>query len=863
MPSALPIDPYLTPIVDALDASGALVLVAPPGAGKTTRVPPALLDAQGPDAGKIVLLQPRRIAARAAAQRIASQRGEPLGGEVGYRVRFESRAGPATRIEVVTEGILVRWLERDPFLEGVSTVILDEFHERGLHSDLALALLREVREDGREDLRVVVMSATLDAAPVASYLGECPVIETEGRPYPVEIVYASPASREPLERTVADAVQRSWNDSAGHVLVFLPGAGEIRRVASILVSFASRVGAVITPLHGQLGLDEQQAAIGPGERRKIILSTNVAETSLTIDGVDVVVDSGLVRILRNDPRHGIDRLETTRISRHSAEQRAGRAGRLGPGRAIRLWSEAEHRALSHDEEPEIRRVDLSSTLLELRAWGVTEARSFAWLEPPPELAVERASSLLRCLGAVAEDTGALTDVGRRLMRIPTHPRLARLLVAADDAGHGADGARLVALLDERDILRFRGLDRGPSRDPARVSSGSSDLLRRLDLLSKAEESGFSRDLARAEGLDLTVLRSVSRLARELQRGVRVVNDPEPDEARAEESLLRAILLAYPDRVVRRRDSGSGRGRMVGGRGVVLSPDSVVRDSELFIALVLDENVRRERVEARVRIASRVERSWLAELFPGRVVERVDTRWDEGTEKVVAEALLCFDDLPLESPRERPPDAREAERILRGVVGERARQLFAADGAAADWLVRARFLSREMPELELPGWTDDELARLLSDLCAGKSRLSELRAENLLAALQGSIPRDRLRALQRHAPERIEVPGGSRVRLVYEDGKPPVLAARVQELFGWKETPHIAGGRVAVVLHILGPNQRPVQVTRDLESFWKTTYRQVRKELRGRYPKHAWPEDPHGATAERRPRRRPSGREDRG
>jgi len=858
---ALPIDTYLEQIAGALASCTALVLVAPPGAGKTTRVPPALLDAalagRGTlTRGNIVVLEPRRIAARAAAMRICEERGVRLGDEVGYRVRFESRAGPRTRLEVVTEGILLRRLERDPFLDGVSVVVLDEFHERSLPSDLALALLREVRGAGRDDLRIVVMSATLDPAPIARFLGDCPIIVTEGRPYPVDISYAPPPSRQAIEDSVVDALVREWSRSSGHALVFLPGAGEIRRTARAIEGFAARQHAFVCALHGRLDLDEQAAVLRPSRERKIILATNVAETSLTIDGVDLVIDSGFARILRNDLRHGIDRLEVVRVSRHSADQRAGRAGRLGPGRAVRLWSEAQHAALPLRAEPEIRRVDLASTVLELRSWGVRDPLSFGWLEAPPSAAIERAEALLERLGALDREGGGLTAIGGRLLAAGVHPRIARLLVAAADAGCVRDGARIAALLEERDIVRYRGLvDRRGAGIGARAGSGlsaSSDVLFRLELLDGGAVG--SRDLE----IDPSALRGVLRLARELERSSRVASSAasrRPGDT-DDDALRRALLVAYPDRVVRRRAPGSDRGLMVGGRGVVLATESVVRDAEFFVAVDVDESL--AGAEALVRLASAIDVAWLESLFPERIELRSVTRFDDATARVVATATRCYDDLPLEEPRAGHPDADTAREILARVVADRAASIFARDDAATAWLARVRFLRREMPELGLPGFDDRELGALLRPLCAQKTRLDDVLRCDLAGVLRGSLAWSSLQAIDTHAPERLEVPSGSQMRVEYADGRPPSLAVRLQEIFGWSETPRVASGRVPVLLTILGPNHRPVQVTQDLRSFWTTTYHQVRKDLRGRYPKHAWPEDPWTAVASRGPARRRRG-----
>jgi ATP-dependent helicase HrpB len=852
----LPIDPHLPAIAAALGAAGALVLVAPPGAGKTTRVPPALLAAEA--CGRLVLLQPRRIAARAAACRIAEERGWRLGGEVGYRVRFESRVGPATRIHVVTEGILIRQLQSNPFLEGVGTVILDEFHERSLAADLALALLAEVRATARPDLRLLVMSATLEAEPVAAFLGGCPILSVEGRRYPVEVRHLARPSRLELAEDIARAVREAWGAARGHLLVFLPGIAEIRQAARTLESFAAAAPALILPLHGSLSLAEQQAALAPAERRKIILSTNIAETSLTIEGVDTVIDSGLARIQRQDLRHGIDRLEVVRISKHSAEQRAGRAGRLGPGRAIRLWSEVEHATLPLSEAPEIRRVDLAGTVLELRAWGVADPGGFRWFEAPPPGALERAEDLLLALGALEEKGGPLTATGRAMLALPAHPRLSRLLLAAGEAGLAREGSILAALLEEKDILRRSFACDAVSRS-APAASAASDLLLRLELLEEAERLRFRRDSLEPLGLDVSAARAVARLAAELHRAARSLGGAGAADRRGrrsrDEVLLAAILAAYPDRVARRREKGSHRGLLAGGRGVALAPESAVRDGELFVAVDLDDRPHGPRREALVRMASHIERRWLEELFPGELHEVSETAWDPAAEKVRSRLALCYRGLPLEEAREHRPPREEAERILAEVVRRRAEEILLADERAVSWLRRVRCLAAWRPELGLPPCDAAALGEALAATVEGKTSLAEVRSQDLLGIAQGMLTYAQRRAIEEEAPEALRAPSGSLVRLEYAPGKPPVLAVRLQELFGLAETPRIAAGRVPVLLHLLGPNFRPVQVTQDLRSFWNTTYAQVRKDLRGRYPKHSWPEDPWKAAPERGPKRR--------
>ena len=888
MLASLPIDEHLPEICQQLREHGRLVLLAPPGAGKTTRVPPALLDAGIAREGTVVVLQPRRLAARGAASRIAEERGTTLGGEVGYRVRFESRCGPQTRIEIVTEGILIRRLQRDPFLEGVGVVVLDEFHERSLQSDLALALVEDLRRSGRDDLRLLVMSATLDPAPVARFLENAPIVETQGKMHPVDIVQSPQVLSAPLEEQMERSLREYWPDAAGHTLAFLPGRAEIRRTQKQLESFAARTNSVVVPLHGSLTLDEQQRALAPCEQRKIILTTNIAETSLTVEGVDLVIDSGWERLLRHAPQTGIDRLETVRISQHAAAQRAGRAGRVGPGRVVRLWTSAQQAALAPATEPEIRRVDLASTVLELRAWGVADPAQFGWYEAPARDALGRAEELLVDLGALTEMGGSLTEIGREMLALPVHPRLARLLVEARRSDCLADGCVCAALLEEREILRR-------AAHASEIESGPSDLLYRVDLFRTCAQGKFRRN-AMPEDVDGGAVRAVDRVRRQLERLLAVGSANKSADTRAgsadvvskdvEDKLLRSLLVAYPDRVARRREPQSDRGRLVGGRGVRIIRESVVREGEFFVALDVGDHrggsaaggSRGATQESLVRMASTVKRHWIEAQFPERIEERTRTYFDTETEKVRSRTARFYKDLAIEEERDRPVETSDAERLLATAAVSRAIELITAHEGANAWLERARFVTTHMSHGgEAQGDAANsrarsatgsaatgELAELISEAglegvvssaCAGKNSFRQLRQCDWLGLLKGSLPYAAQQLVDAAAPETIEVPSGCRIRLRYQGDKAPVLAVRLQELFGLEETPRVATGNVPVLLHILGPNYRPVQITDDLASFWTNTYAQVRKDLRGRYPKHSWPEDPRAATPERRPQRR--------
>ena len=858
--TSLPIDSSLPQIVRSLRATRALVVAAPPGAGKTTRVPPAVLEAEllHPKHPNLILLQPRRIAARAAAQRIADENGWEVGREVGYQIRFEKRVGLQTRLHVLTEGILTRQLVDDPFLEGVGAVVLDEFHERSLHTDLSIALLREIRQTVREDLILIVMSATLDAKPVARFLDNCPIIRTEGRTFPIEINHAHGTHSRVLETLpdrVTDAVvevlglDTSQQHEAGDILVFLPGADEIRRTQGRLESIAQRENLLLVPLYGSLSGEEQFAALRPSPMRKVVLATNIAETSLTIEGVRTVIDSGLARVAGYDPQRGLDRLELQRISKASATQRAGRAGRTAPGRCIRMWTAAEERAMSEFELPEIRRVDLCGTVLWLHAWGKPNPREFAWYEPPAEHALASAERLLVMRGALTSETnGQITEVGRQILALPTHRRLGRLLIAASAQNMLEDGAAIAALLSEKDIVRPAAFEPGQMFRPATQSN--SDLLIRLDLLRQAQRDRFGPS-SRSLGIDISAARQVVRVRDELlrigQRIARRSRQPDPGKhstaAPDEQSLLKLPLLAYPDRVARKRGSDPGSAVMVGGGGVRLGPESTVTASEFFVALDAREDQRRQTREAVVRIASAIGVEWLDELFPASIRRERTVTYDEQRERVTGVARIWYCDLLLREDRNISIDPEEADKAFAAAVKGRAAEILLSDEAAASWLARLDLLKQAMPEHPWPPIGPNEIGELLASAARGKRSLEELKRVSLVPLLQGMLAYPLDRIIEQDAPDAIEVPSGNRIHLRYGEGARPILAVRLQELFGLMDTPRIAGGRVPVLLHLLGPNYRPVQITDDLRSFWTTAYFQVRKDLRTRYPKHSWPDDP--------------------
>lgn len=831
---ALPIDPHLPAIVRDVRERQGLVLVAEPGAGKTTRVPRALLDAGLAKDGEIVVVEPRRIAARMAAARVADELGEPVGRRVGYRVRFDQKVSRDTRVTFVTEGILARRLDSDPLLEGVAVVVFDELHERHLHTDLALARARRARE--RRPLSIVAMSATLEAEPVARFL-DAPVRSVEGRTFPIDVRYADAADERPLERRVRAAVVRLFDEGLdGDVLVFLPGAGEIRRAAEELEGPARTFAADVVPLHGDLPAEAQDRAIRPGPRRKIILSTNVAETSLTIEGVVAVVDSGLARIARTSPWTGVTSLDTLPISRASAAQRAGRAGRVRPGVCVRLYTRADHDARPLRDKPEIARVDLAEMVLSLRAAG-EDPEAFPYLEPPPKPALESAERLLERLGAVSG--GALTDLGRAMLALPIHPRLARVAIEAKRLGHAHSGSLLAALIGERDVRLAARTRIGAGREARTDEVASSDLIARLDEL-EALGPKASPSTLRGSGLDARAVRTVFDAARQIERELSSIRIDIEETFDEENALLVATLAGFPDRVARRRRPGSEELVLAGGGSARLDPASAVKDAALM-ALV-DADSRPGGVL--VRRASAVTLEMLMTLFLDRIEDVREARFDASRERVIGVAELRYDGLALDQS-EIDPSEEETARVLADAA------LSAGIGRFVDeeqWIALKRRLSFARGfDPSLPELDDAFLRELLVRLCAGKRSFAELRGADLLEWVKAELGSATLSKLEALAPEAVSLPGRRRVPVTYEEDRPPWIASRLADFFGMGEGPAIANGRVPLVLHLLAPNQRALQVTTDLAGFWERHYPELKKALSRRYPRHPWPDDPRTAT----------------
>jgi ATP-dependent helicase HrpB len=822
LPFALPIDDVLDALRRSAAESSRLVLVAPPGAGKTTRVPLVLMDEPFAGGGKIILLEPRRLAARAAAERMAQSLGESVGDTVGLRVRLQSRISARTRLEVVTEGVFARMILDDPALEGVAAVIFDEFHERSLDADLGLTLALEAQAGLREDLRILVMSATLDGARVARLMSGAPVIVSEGRAYPVETRYVSRDSRLRLEDEVTRVILTATRAETGSILVFLPGQGEIRRVAQALEAGLSDKSIEIAPLYGAMDRAAQDRAVlpAPTGKRKIVLATSLAETSLTIEGVRVVIDSGLSRVPRFEPDLGLTRLETLRVSRAAADQRRGRAGRTEPGICYRLWEEAATGAMEPFSPPEILSADLSGVLLDLAAWGVRDPQTLAWLDPPPVAAVKEARLLLRSLGALDAE-GAITPEGRAIRALALPPRLARMVIEAARRGEARLGADLAAVLVERGLGGDRADLTERVENLRRGSSRREDDARRL-------ARGFAEEAARQVG-------------RRDQNAGQIAD------------CGRLLALAYPDRIAKARGK-AGEFLMANGRAASLEPhDRLAREAFLAVAEIAGRAG-----AARILAAAPLTADEIDEIAAGQIEAGDDLTFDRASASLRRRRVRRLGALVL------------AEQILPVIAGPEAAAALArgiADlgisrlpwtKAQKQWRDRVLFLRRAEGE-DWPDLSDEALAETAGDWLApfieGRTSLTSITAGDLDSALQAMLPWDLARRLDAEAPTHFEVPTGSRIAVDYEAEGGPVLAVRVQELFGLATHPSLAGGRVPLTLHLLSPAHRPIQITRDLPGFWAGSWSAVKSDMKGRYPRHSWPDDPARAapTARAKPR----------
>lgn len=844
MTARLPVEDCLGQVVDAFVQSRPVILQAPPGAGKTTGVPPALLQAECLPPGDILLLQPRRIAARAAAHRLSQLAGKPVGTQYGYHVRFDRKVSAETRVIAMTTGILLRRLTADPLLDGVACVILDEFHERSLELDLVLGMIQRIRTTLRDELRLIVMSATLETDSVAALIPDAITIESQGRAFEVDVRYdetfsGSSRSGAAIAQQVCKRIPDALRCTTGDVLVFLPGVGEINRTAGLIEEIARKESVNVHQLYGDLSPAEQDAVLAPSAQRKIVLATNVAETSITLPGITCVIDSGLARVMQYDTAVGIPCLTLQPISKASADQRAGRSGRTAAGVCFRLWPQALQRSRADHTPPEIARADLSSAILTLAAWGEREVMQFPWVTPPAEHAVESATNLLVELGAIDCECN-VTATGAAMNRLPLHPRLARLMLAAKELQCVDQAAIAAALLSERDPFD------GASDSLGLQTEIESDLIQRI---FRIEQHFAGR---RDPRLHPGGAKNINRVARSLSgmidddgsEATPPVAEQTRDEAMsAEQAISRAMLAAFPDRLARRRAPGSASALMVGGRGVRLDRASAVRTGDLFLCIHVDGRGE----EALVRMASAVDETWL----PVDLIRNEQERFFHPTLKaVVARDRRYFLDLLInESPAECRADQESAALLFSHASQCVDKILPSKDDSLHRLLARWRFAA-ESSQSSLPADVETALQQVLRELCRTKTSFKQLASAPWLDHLQGMFSYEQMQWLNQHAPESIVVPSGNRIRIDYPVGKPPVLAVRIQEIFGWSETPRLAGGSVPVQLHLLGPNHRPQQITDDLKSFWNSAYLEVRKELKRRYAKHHWPDDPWSAVATR-------------
>jgi len=824
----LPIQQNAGEIIKAAARSRRLIISSPPGSGKSTKVPQILLDSAGLK-GRIAVLEPRRLAARMLADRVAKERGGATGGEVGYRVRFEDKTGPKTRIIFETEGILLRELVSDPQLKKYSAIILDEFHERHIHADITLAACLALQAGPRPDLLVVVMSATLDEKKLAAYLAPCETVLAEGRAYPVNIAYCGPetAKLPAWEAAARTCAQVTAQVKAGHTLVFMPGAYEINRTASELAKHPALAGFAVRPLHGDMPPRDQDAAVAPSEGRKIIIATNIAETSLTIDGVTAVVDSGLARVARFDGPRGINTLFTEKISGPSAEQRAGRAGRTAPGVCARLWTERDNAARPPALEPEILRLDISEALLTLKACGFRDFSSLRWLDPPAAEDAERAEKLLRDLGA-ADEAGRLTPEGKAMARYPLHPRYSRMMAEGARLGCAWECAVIAAAAQGRGIWQDE-----QRKSDKRESFPRSDLAAVILALERCASADFDFFACQKAGVRPNAARDAWRLAARLAGGA----GPAGGGALALAS--KCFLRAFPDRVGALFSAG-GRYQLPGGRRGQLAPASAAAGAPLICAGEALETLRRTGADITLSFAAEIKEEWLREAFPGDMETRTQAALDEAMKIPVTETLTLYRGVTVRREKVYAKPAKASSELIAEEFISGAEKLQKWDEEAEDWLARVEFLARACPDFGLEPLSQEDKNLIITDICSGARSVAEARTRPVLPALQDWYGWEKVRLVDKHAPARLEMPGGRRARIRYPRNGEPFLEAKIQDLFTLTETPRVAAGRVPLVVHILAPSMRPVQVTKDLKSFWAESYPKLRPALSRRYPRHKWP-----------------------
>jgi ATP-dependent helicase HrpB len=872
MADRLPIYEIERELIVRLQTDRRLILSAPTGSGKSTQVPQMLLKHGLLGDGQVVVLQPRRLATRLLAKRVAQELGVKLGEEVGYQIRFENVTSAKTKIRFVTEGVLLRQMIDDPQLRGVSAILFDEFHERHLYGDITLARALDEQEQHRPDLMLAVMSATLNAGELERYLNEvrttphpasgghplpvrrgegrgegrslaCSVLASEGRTFPVEVEYLPHrlgAGAPPVWEIAAEEFSRFVNAGGqGDVLVFMPGGFEISQTIEAIRHTSEAKGYIILPLHGELQPKDQDAAVARYQQPKVVVATNVAETSITIDGVRLVIDSGLARIARYDSNRGINTLLIEKISQANADQRTGRAGRTAPGVCMRLWSRPEHDERVPHEMPEIRRLDLSEVVLTLKAAGVEDLRKFRWLEKPDEISLTHAEELLADLGAI--HAGKITPVGRKMLAFPLHPRYARMLLAAQEHGCVHQACLVAALTQGRDLLlRNCGKDVESAREDLLGEKASSDFWILMRAWSFAFNNQFRMDACRRLGIHAVTARQVGPLFEQFLRIAKDEGlDTKPNEVK-DEALQKCILIGFSDRVARRLDQGTLRCELVHGRRGVLARESKVQHSPLFVVAEIREVEGRDReVNTILSLATAIEADWLRELFPDDIKSDLHVQFDAQQKRVLAAELLRFRDLALAAKRVDPPPADAAARLLADEIIAGRLLLPNWDHSVEQWLARLNLLCQQCADLQLPAITEEDKKHIIEQLCHGAVSYKDIKEREVKPVVMSWLSQTQRELLDKHAPERLTLPNGRTPKVNYENGRPPFISLRIQELYDVNQTPKVALGRVPVTVHILTPGMKPVQVTQDLANFWREHYPKIKSELARKYPKHFW------------------------
>jgi ATP-dependent helicase HrpB len=836
---SLPIYDLDEEIIRAVRGGGRLILQAPTGSGKSTQVPQILLDGGALESGRCVILQPRRLATRMLAKRVAEERGSPLGAEVGYQIRLDNVSSADTRILFVTEGILLRQMLARPLLDGVSAVIFDEFHERHLFSDVSLARALELQDSRRPDLKIIVMSATLDGAQLERHLAPCQILSSEGRTYPVEIEYLRHEPRDdPPWELAAEAVAENFDRTDGDLLVFMPGAYEIQRTINE-INHRAPSGCILLPLHGELPASEQDKAVGQAAKRKIIVSTNVAETSLTIDGVTMVVDSGLARVARYDPHRGINTLLIEKISRASAEQRSGRAGRTAPGLCLRLWTQRDHALRPAAELPEIRRLDLAETVLSLRAAGVGDLTSFRWIDRPDEKSLARAERLLADLGALDSHSGEITATGRRMLSFPVHPRYARMFLAAEEFDCVRAAALIAALTQSRSLL-LRAERRVEEERSEIFGQGLSDFLILIRAFSYAQRHKFRLDALRPLAIHAEAAREVERLFGQFLEIARSEGLDTESGAARDEAIARCVLAGFADQVARRRSGGTLICDIVHGRRGQLARASVAQNSRLIVAAEINEiEGRSGDAQVVLSLATQIEEEWLRDMFPDDFEDRVTHHFDKSQNRVVVRRERIFRDLVIDSQDRDAEPSPEASACLARAVAAGELTLTQWNDSVEQWIARVNFLAAALPEHNIPKVGALEREYIIHLACEGATNYREIKDRPMLSLARSLLSPAHQQLVDKHAPERLELPGGRRAKITYPADARPFLSARIQDLYGVTDDLRIAAGRVPLVIQVLAPNHRPVQVTNSLKTFWVEAYPKLKQQLQRQYPKHEW------------------------